>query len=183
MDGDSQSVRLEWEKAPSNYHLELDVNLLQTILLKLKTLYYNHRPARDLSDCEIQRFDFYTTGTYINAGVEYEVKDELDAGGEPTGKKLILYKADGVAYESAKTAVCDPVFLEKLLALLEEYKVSAWDGFSVSNPNVLDGTSFSLSVGFKEKEKNISAHGYMSFPPHYRDFRDALDVLFREAVE
>ena len=183
MDGESQSVRLLWDKAPSNYHLELDMNLLQTVMQKLRTLYYNHRPAGDLGSCEIQSFDFYTTGTYVNAGVEYEVKDELDAGGEPTGRKLILYKADGVAYENAETAACDEAFLEKLLALLEEYQVSAWDGFSMSDPNVLDGSSFAISVRFKEKEKSISARGYMSFPPHYRDVRDALEELFREAVK
>ena len=159
------------------------MNVLQSLIRKLKLVWYRHRPAADLRGCELQRFDFFTTGTYINAGVEYEVKDELDREEKPSGRKLIVYKKDGVAYENAEMAPCDEAFLEKLLALLTEYKVSAWDGFSVSNPNVLDGTSFSLSVGFREEEKNISAHGYMSFPPRYRDFRDALGELFKEAAK
>ncbi len=183
MDGESQTVRLFWNKAPSNYHLELDVNLLQTLINRLRLVYWNHRPAPDLSAAELQSFDFSTTGTYMNAGVEYEVKDELDREENPTGRKLIVYKEDAVAYEDAKVVPCDEAFLEKLNALIQEYGVAAWNGFSMSDPNVLDGTSFGLFVGFKDRSQNISAHGYMSFPPRYRDFRDALEELFKEAVK
>ena len=182
MDGESQTIRLRWNKAPSNYHLEPEVELLQTLIRRLRLAYYNHRPGSDLSGGSLVYFEFYTTGTYINAGVEYEVKDELDWEDHPTGRKLILYKEDGVAYEDAKTALYEEAFGEKLLAILTEHNVSAWDGFAMSDPNVLDGTSFSISIGFEEKEKNSSAHGYMSFPPEYREVRDALEELFREAV-
>ena len=182
MDGESQTVRLFWNKAPSNYHLELDVNLLQTLIRRLRLVYWNHRPAPDLSAAELQSFVFSTTGTYMNAGVTYEVKDELDREENPTGRKLIVYKEDAVAYEDAKVVPCDEAFLEKLNALIQEYGVAAWNGFSMSDPNVLDGTSFGLYIAYRDRSQNISAHGYMPFPPRYRDFRDALEELFREAV-
>ncbi len=181
MDGESQTFRVFWDGGSSNYHLEPETAKYQEILKKLVQICTAHR--MDLSDLsELESFSFYTTGTYVSAGVNCDIIDEVDKNEEPTGQKRILYKADGVSYEEAPSVPLTAAFLEKLGALLEEYEIASWNGFSESDPNVLDGTSFSLYISFRDREKNISAHGYMAFPPNYHAFRDALKALFEAAV-
>ena len=53
------------------------------------------------------------------------------------------------------------------------------DGVKVSDKNVLDGSSFSISINFGE-DKNISAHGYMMYPSGYREKTDSIKLWFFE---
>lgn len=52
--------------------------------------------------------------------------------------------------------------------------VEKWDGFCKSDPNALDGESFSLEIVLADKKK-ITAHGCNAYPKNYREFLDCLD--------
>jgi hypothetical protein len=63
--------------------------------------------------------------------------------------------------------------------LLETYGVAAWDGFHENNPDVLDGTSFSLTVVFADG-RTVNAWGENRFPPHYREVTQGICELLAE---
>ena len=69
-----------------------------------------------------------------------------------------------------------PELLEQARAILEEYGVGGWAGFSGHDPNVLDGSSFRLEATLADGTR-IEAHGENKFPPNYRDVMSALDAL------
>lgn len=57
-------------------------------------------------------------------------------------------------------------------------KVSTWDNFNRSNPNVLDGEMFSLNVKIDNTE--IKAHGNNSFPTRYRQFYNTIYEIIKK---
>ena len=65
-----------------------------------------------------------------------------------------------------------------LRELVRDCKVEKWNGFSKSNPNVLDGSSFWLSGVINGKE--VSAHGSNAYPDGYSDFTRALWKMLNE---
>ena len=74
-----------------------------------------------------------------------------------------------------KRAECDA---QKVLKLLNDCKLLAWDGFNGSHPKgVLDGTMFRLNAVVNGNQK-IYASGSENFPKHYRDFTDGLYNIF-----
>lgn len=70
----------------------------------------------------------------------------------------------------------DGAFLEEVLKLFNDCKLSAWNGFRKSNPNILDGRMFTFKAVLNEGEE-IGASGSNSFPSGYRDFKEALRNL------
>ena len=68
------------------------------------------------------------------------------------------------------------IAIEQAKAILEEYGVGGWAGFSGYDPNVLDGSSFRLEAVLADGTR-IEAHGENKFPPNYRDVMSALDDL------
>ena len=65
---------------------------------------------------------------------------------------------------------------DMLCEKLEQLGVRKWNGFSGSNPNVLDGSMFSLGIEL-EDGKLISAHGSNAYPPNYSSFEQMLREL------
>ena len=63
-------------------------------------------------------------------------------------------------------------FCEKL----EQWGVRKWDGFSGSNPDVLDGEMFSLDIELEDGSL-MSAHGSNAYPPNYGRFEEMLRDL------
>lgn len=64
------------------------------------------------------------------------------------------------------------LFCEKL----EQWGVRKWDGFSGSNPDVLDGEMFSLDIELEDGSL-MSAHGSNAYPPNYGRFEEMLRDL------
>ena len=64
-----------------------------------------------------------------------------------------------------------------LAAKLDKLGVASWDGFSESDPNVMDGSSFSLEIELADG-KRITAHGTNAYPKGFHD----LEALLDEAV-
>ena len=61
-------------------------------------------------------------------------------------------------------------FAEKL----DKLGVRSWDGFSKSDPDVLDGSSFSLEIVLADG-KTMHAHGCNAYPKNYREFEKMLN--------
>ncbi len=65
-----------------------------------------------------------------------------------------------------KSAVCDT---EKFIEIMNKYDVANWDGFDMSNQNVMDGPSFTFKATINSG-KTINAHGYARTPNGYDAF-------------
>jgi len=67
--------------------------------------------------------------------------------------------------------------------ILRAHNVLAWDGFAKSDPHMLDGTSFSLSIAFDDGT-TVSARGTNSYPKGLsaavREIRNLFDRFLRE---
>ena len=71
----------------------------------------------------------------------------------------------------------DADLVDELLRIIDQCDVESWDGFDESDPYVLDGEDFSLSVTFADG-MNVSAYGSNAFPEHYRTFCAMTDAIF-----
>ena len=109
-------------------------------------------------------------GTYMGAGFDYDYEFA-------DGRHSITVRLDGVLEEDALTIQVDEGFAENLQAIIDEYSLRKWDGFSKSDSNVLDGSSFGFSARFDDGTR-ISASGYERYPKGYADVREALGGLF-----
>ena len=66
--------------------------------------------------------------------------------------------------------------------LLHELKLTEWNGFRKSDPDVLDGEDFSLSVVFTDDDV-VEASGSNSFPSGYSDKMSRVEEFFRALME
>ncbi|MCR5485844.1 MAG: hypothetical protein K6F09_09650 [Clostridiales bacterium] len=67
----------------------------------------------------------------------------------------------------------DETVYRTLAGLLNECDTESWDGFSGSDPRVLDGSSFTFEAKLKDG-KRIYASGSNAFPDGYRTFENGL---------
>ena len=67
----------------------------------------------------------------------------------------------------------------KLARLLGGCGVRSWDGFSGSDPNVLDGESFHLRIELSDGG-TVEAGGTNAYPRLYRDFVRGISACFEE---
>ena len=114
-------------------------------------------------------------GSYMNSGETYEaaLKD---------GTVTVRIRLDGVDDEDAEEFTTDESFLRKLDEIVERNNVKKWNGFSLSNKNVLDGHGFSLSIKMENGEY-LSAHSYMAWPDNYSEFCGEVTALFMELYD
>ena len=106
---------------------------------------------------DLETLEFWEQGSYIQP----ISRTCLTRTPEGTRVELELYHEE--VYQEAK-------------AILEEYGVGGWAGFSGHDPSVLDGSSFRLEAVLADGTR-IEAHGENKFPPNYRDVMSALDDL------
>lgn len=117
----------------------------------------------------------YSTGTMMNAYVSYnlEFKDN---------KYKVSIKPNMISDEDKKITVMTKKDVEKIIEILDKYEVYKWDEFKKSNPNVLDGDSFNLTIKYND-DKSISSSGYMMWPKNYREVQGELDSIFMKYYE
>ncbi len=89
----------------------------------------------------------------------------------------------GLGY-SEEEYVCmeDADLLDRAREILEKNGVGTWNGFHETDPTVLDGSGFSLSVLFADGTR-ISASGNNCFPENYASFRSELEALVTPVIE
>ncbi len=66
----------------------------------------------------------------------------------------------------------------QLVDLLDEYDVKSWNGYYESNPHVLDGSSFGLTITRKDGT-TLRAHGTNIWPNGFREFESAYHAFFK----
>ena len=123
-------------------------------------------PAPAPALAELETLEFWERGSYIQP----ISRTCLKRTPEGTRVELELY------HEEVYQEQAGPELLEQAKAILEEYGVGSWAGFSGHDPNVLDGKSFRLEATLADGTR-IEAHGENRFPPNYRDVMSALDAL------
>ena len=123
-------------------------------------------------------FSFSEHGTTAEPYFSYKITTSED------GRAVLSYSEDsgqteGIGYLSKEQ-------LDAIKQAFSEAGMASWDGFRGSNPNVLDGTSFSLSAKFSDGTR-LSASGSNRFPTGYRDaseiIREAFDQVIAEGLE
>ncbi|MBR1382217.1 MAG: hypothetical protein IJ555_00150 [Ruminococcus sp.] len=122
------------------------------------TLSENHCMAHN------EEYSFFKTADGVR--IEHNMVS-ISYGSEPERSAALQKGIDGdkALYEKIKTA------------LAKDCHILSWDGFHGSDPNVLDGTSFSFEMKLADG-KVISAGGTNSFPNGYRE----LTALFNELL-
>ena len=114
----------------------------------------------------------YSTGNMIYSNVQYKIEYK-------DYKYIATIKPNGISEEEAKKIEIDENTIEKVINVLNKYKIYHWNNFNKSDKHVLDGNSFSFSLTTKDN-KTIDASGYMMWPSNYRNVRDELDEIFNE---
>lgn len=72
---------------------------------------------------------------------------------------------------------------EEVTALAESLgDLSAWDGFSEDNPNMLDGESFHLDIAYTDGS-SVAAWGSNAFPEGYYDIEQTIHAFFQRLME
>ena len=123
---------------------------------------------------DIKYFYYGTTeGMAMYDGVRYAIDYE-------DGKYIATIQKNGQSEEDAKKVEISKSKVKKLEDILNKYEVGKWDGFKKYDKNVLDGSSFSLSIGFFGDKESISASGYMEWPENYREVRGELESFFEK---
>jgi len=118
---------------------------------------------------ELTRLDFgYSTSTAMNGNVSYNINC--------SDKCFLTIKPNDIAEEEKQEVELDKKTIKKLIGILNKYDVANWDGFSKSDPNVLDGDSFHMYLTIQDK-KTISASGYMKYPKNYGKVENELNNL------
>ena len=109
----------------------------------------------------LKSFSFGERGMRMGSWPGYEIYQRM----ETDGPVMVLERELGL--EKTECLISDAE-LQDFERLLKKTGIIGWNGFSGSNRNVLDGTSFRLHAGFWDG-RNIRAEGYMRFPKGYRD--------------
>lgn len=134
-------------------------------VIKLMKILNNNDGDREIIDSNIIEFS-YEHGSYFGGYNEYH----------------LYYTEEGIAHIEAigyngselniDKDIDESVFgeIEKIVNEQEIYK---WDGFDESDNDILDGSSFSLKIMYKDGQ-SVNAHGYMKYPDNYRVASDAL---------
>ena len=148
------------------------IYLLIIILIALVVIFFIVRyKKRVVNISQIKYFHFgYSTGNMMYANVTYDLSLKDDG-------YVVVIKPSGISEEDAYEVSISNSDVKKIEDILKKYEVGKWNEFHKSDSNVLDGNSFSLSIGFVNDDY-ISASGYMKWPKNYKDVRGELDSFF-----
>ncbi len=119
----------------------------------------------------IKYFEYYhSAGMMMNSDERYILEKVKDS------YKITVKKVNEPP-ESAITKKVSIDFVQELENILKKYNVEKWDGFNKSDPNVLDGSSFSITINMTDGN-HINAHGYMMYPKDYGKVVKEIEELF-----
>ncbi len=119
----------------------------------------------------IESFFYSHSGESSDAIRSYEIR-KTDRG----------YLAD-ISLLVGRKRIILSVTEEELTALAESLgDLSAWDGFSEDNPNILDGESFHLDIAYADGS-SVAAWGSNAYPDAYYDIKLAIHAFFQGLME
>ena len=111
-------------------------------------------------------FKFIQISLNYSSAEDYVYEAEAEEDG---GVTLTHYTAFGYASEErnmVREITAGEDVRKEIARLLSECNVKSWDGFSESDPDVLDGSGFSLSIELADGS-SISAHGSNAWPDNF----------------
>ena len=105
----------------------------------------------------------------------------------------IVREGDGVAVtqsfgggHTVRSAYVEQSVGGQVTDILRTHRALSWNGFAQSDPHMLDGTSFTLSIAFDDGT-TISARGTNSYPKGLsaavREIKDLFDRFLRESEQ
>lgn len=150
-------------------HLIILIVFIIIIIIGVILMLKKTKKPIEISNIKYMHFG-YSTGTMVNSYVYYDIDYENNA-------YYATIKPNNIADEDKLKIEISTEIVDKIESIFKKYEVQKWDGFNKSDQNVLDGNSFSLSIGFMNKER-ISASGYMMYPKNYREVANELDEIF-----
>ncbi|MBQ3934958.1 MAG: hypothetical protein II715_03990 [Clostridia bacterium] len=95
-----------------------------------------------------------------------------------------IFQFEGMAYSHYGTLSreVDPSVPERLYRVYLDQRIACWDGYQKYDPNVCDGSGFSVYYRFGDG-KSVSASGMNAFPDGYADFTAAVEEIFSPVRE
>ena len=103
-------------------------------------------------------------------------------GGEMVPRSWEITFYDGscrIQDDEGESREFDSALAEELKQVIAEYDLEAWDGFHESDPNVLDGQSFSLELTYADGS-TVYASGENAFPEHYFDAITSITAILEK---
>lgn len=117
---------------------------------------------------EITFFSYSYGGSELYSVERYEAK----LVGDHT--QLVMVRP-GAEIEYTFTESAD--FMKKLTEIANACNIGSWDGFDKHDKNVMDGSSFHISLTTRD-EKSVSASGYMKYPENFGTSIAQIEELF-----
>ena len=128
-------------------------------------------PKKEIND--IKYFSYGTVdGMAMYDGVHYSIEYK-------DGEYIATIQGNGVSEEDAKVVEISKRDVKRLENILNKYNVGSWDGFQKYDKDVLDGSSFNISINTFD-DTSVSASGYMRWPKNYREVRNDLENFFKK---
>lgn len=126
-------------------------------------------------DVLVESFFYETVGMAMGSEMELSIIREGDGF-------TVTQSFD--AGQTVRRAYADQAVGVQMTDILREHQALSWNGFAKSNPHVLDGTSFTLSIDFSDGT-TISARGTNSYPKglsaSMREIEDLFDRFLWES--
>jgi hypothetical protein len=145
--------------------------LVLVLIIVIGGYFYMKKEKVEITN--IKYFEYYHSAGMMMNSDERLILEKKDNSYQITIKKV------NEPPESAITKKVTNSFAEILESILKKYNVEKWDGFNKSDPNVLDGSSFSITINMMDGN-HISAHGYMMYPKDYGKVVKEIEELFEE---
>ncbi len=118
----------------------------------------------------ITTFSFSHRGTSTYDIYSYELLKD-----EETGKMTV--RCEFSCGNEVYVLPAEDEFIQDLSEIVDNHAIEKWDGFNKSNSFMLDGSGFSLYIGFTDGT-DINAYGSNRFPKGYIETSDSIDLLF-----
>ena len=117
--------------------------------------------------------------SYAEYGTMAEPFFSYDIFTTEDNRVVLSYRTD--LGQSSGTVALSQAQLAFLGEALSDAGVASWDGFSETNPYVLDGESFSFHMETADGA-SVSASGSNSYPKGYRDTSEAIKAAFDHVI-
>ena len=121
----------------------------------------------------LMSFAYSHRGTSTDSFYSYEVKESGDG---------YTFRFLPFREEDEQTADMSREDAAALLEIINRHDLWKWHGFSKTDPNILDGTSFSLRIAFADGTV-IEANGSNRFPSSYSAACADMDTLFSRHIK
>ena len=121
----------------------------------------------------LSSFAYSHRGSSTDSFYSYEVKESVDG---------YIFRFLPFREEDEQTANMSREDAAALLEIINRHDLWKWHGFSKTDPNILDGTSFSLRIAFADGTV-IEANGSNWFPSSYSAACADMDTLFSKYIK